>query len=205
MKTSKPFATISYNSPIWIEVKLNDLVRRRKIDFWAYVEHLPEEDEQKQHKHLYIVPNGQIDTDMVADCLTELNQSDIEHPFKCIRFRSSKFFDWYLYALHDTAYLASKGQSRKYHYKPEEVVCSDNDYLLEEVHQMDYTSLRRYQVITDAIKDGTPFEDLLRQGLIPFQQCYAYEHAYELIRNGRQTHTPKSIDEDTGEIMPEDT
>ena len=78
MKTSKPFSTISYNSADFLTVKLNDLVNRRKLAFWAYVEHLPEEDEKKAHKHLYIVPNGQINTDEVL--LDILVEYDPAHP-----------------------------------------------------------------------------------------------------------------------------
>ena len=53
MKTSKPFSTISYNTADFLSVKLNDLVNRRKIAFWAYVEHLPEED-----MVIYVIDTG---------------------------------------------------------------------------------------------------------------------------------------------------
>ena len=87
MKTSKPFSTISYNTADFLSVKLNDLVNRRKIAFWAYVEHLPEEDEKKAHKHLYIVPNGQINTDEVLlDILVDdrfmLDKKDLTLQFR---------------------------------------------------------------------------------------------------------------------------
>lgn len=203
MKTSKPFSTISYNSADFIKVKLGDLVNRRKISFYAYVDHLPEEDEKKSHKHLYIVPNGQINTDELLDLLIEADPSHPDKPLGCIQFRSSKFGDWYLYALHNVDYLGSKGQSRKYRYSIDDVVCSDSDYLMEEVHQIDLSKLSKIKALNQAVKDKVPFEQLLMTGQIPVQQVYAFRQAYEMIsdytyRNGRESH--QKIDPETGEI-----
>ena len=204
MKTSKPFSTISYNSENFLRVKLGELIDRRKIAFYAFVEHLPEEDEKKAHKHLIIVPNGQINTDEVLEYLLEVDPNNPLKPLGCIPPHSSKFGDWSLYAIHDTQYLASKGQSRKYHYKPEEVICSDRDYLNEEVHQIDMSKLSKVKMLLQAVEDKVPFEKLLATGQIPIQQCYAFKQAYDTIanytfRNGRQSH--QNIDTETGEIL----
>lgn len=205
MKTSKPFSTISYNSADFLTVKLNDLVNRRKLAFWAYVEHLPEEDEKKAHKHLYIVPNGQINTDEVLlDILVEYDHTHPEKPLGCVGVKSSKFYDWYMYSIHDVDYLSSKGQSRKYHYRREEVACSDTDYLNEEIHQMDMSKLSKVKALNEAVRNGVPFEELLMRGQIPVQQVYAFQKTYGMLqtytfRNGRDTH--QNVDEDTGEIL----
>ena len=205
MKTSKPFSTISYNSADFLTVKLNDLVNRRKLAFWAYVEHLPEEDEKKAHKHLYIVPNGQINTDEVLlDILVEYDPAHPEKPLGCVGVKSSKFYDWYMYSIHDVDYLSSKGQSRKYHYRREEVACSDTDYLNEEIHQMDMSKLSKVKALNEAVRNGVPFEELLMRGQIPVQQVYAFQKTYGMLqsytfRNGRDTH--QIVDEDTGEIL----
>lgn len=208
MKTSKPFSTISYNSPEFLSVKLDDLVKRRKISFWAYVHHLPEDDEKKPHKHLLIVPNGQINTDEVLlDYLIELDPKKPDKPLACVGVKSSKFYDWYMYSIHDKDYLASKGQSRKYHYTRDDVVCSDTDILNEEIHQMDMSKLSKVKALNQAISDGVPFEELLARGQIPVQQVYAFRQTYDLLqayytnRNGRQTH--QKIDPDTGELLNE--
>ena len=206
MKTSKPFATISYNTADFLTQKLNDLYQRRVIDFFAWISHYPEEDEKKLHKHVYIVPNGRVDTDQVLDYLLELDPLNPTLPLKCLRPRSSKFADWYLYAIHDTAYLASKGQARKYHYSIADIVSADSDYLLEEVHTIDFAKLNRFASLRDAAVSGTPFEELLMGGSIPIQQTYAYRQAYELMshykldRGDNTTHTPL-CDPMTGEII----
>lgn len=208
MKTSKPFSTISYNSDNFLNQRLKELVARRQIDFFAWVHHYPEDDEKKEHKHLYIVPNGRVDTDQVLDYLLEIDLKHPDKPLKCIRPHSSKFADWYLYSIHDTAYLASKGQARKYHYNLGDVQSSDGDYLLEEVHTIDFAKINRLTSLRDAALQGVPFEELLLNGAIPVQQTFAYRQAYELMANfktnraGREGH--EKIDSETGEIIPED-
>nr|CRY96020.1 hypothetical protein [uncultured prokaryote] len=205
MKTSKPFSTISYNSADYLNQKLSELVSRRKIDFFAWVFHYPEEDEKKEHKHLYIVPNGQVDTDQVLDYLLEIDPTKPDKPLGCIRPHSSKFADWYLYAIHDTAYLASKGQARKYHYTQSDVQTCDNDYLLEEIHTIDFAKLGRFNALRDAAVSGLPFQELLMSGVVPIQQTYAYREAYGLMsayatnRAGNEGH--EEINPDTGEII----
>ena len=185
MRTSKPFSTISYNTEDFLNLRLSDLIQRRQIDFFAWVQHYPEEDETKEHKHLYIVPNGRVDTDQILDFLLEHDPEHPDKPFKCIRPHSSKFADWYLYALHDVTYLASKGQARKYHYVIDDVHTSDSDYLLEEVHTIDFAKLNRFAALRDAALQGVPFEELLMSGSIPIQQTYAYKQAYDLMANCR--------------------
>lgn len=206
MKTSKPFSTISYNSVEFLQTKLNDLVNRRKIAFYAFIEHLPEEDERKKHKHVLIVPNGQINTDQVYDFLLEIDPTYPDKPLGCTPFRSSKFSDWYLYAIHDRDYLASKGQSRKYFYKNEDFIVSDSDFFNEEIHTIDYSSLSRFKKLRDAVSSGVSFEQMVMNGQIPIPQLYAYRQAYELIRdydsrtnrNNKTSH--QAVDPETGEI-----
>ena len=206
MKTSKPFSTISYNTADFLNQRLSELVARRKIDFYAWVLHYPEDDEKKEHKHLYIVPNGRIDTDQVLDYLLEPDITHPDKPLGCIHVRSSKFSDWFLYSLHDTAYLASKRQARRYHYSFDDVQSSDTDYLIEEIHTIDFAKLNRFNVLRDAVENDTPFEELLLAGAIPIQQTYGYKQAYDLMshyktyRNGRNNHE-QNIDKDTGEII----
>lgn len=193
-----------------MRIKLNDLINRRKIAFYGFIEHLPEEDEKKAHKHLYIVPNGQINTDEVVDYLLELDPKNPEKPLGCIPFHSSKFTDWYLYSVHDKDYLASKGQSRKYSYRKDEVQVSDSDYFNEEIHRMDLSKLSKIKVLREAVENNIPFEHLLMTGQIPIQQVYAFRQSYDLIdnykartqRNGRDTH--QKIDPDTGELITEE-
>ena len=195
MRTSKPFSTISYNTDDFLQLKLNELIKRGDIDFWLYIDHLPEDDETKKHKHLYIIPSKLFECNTLLVYFAEIDLSKpIDKPLTCIAPRSSKFYDFYFYGLHDTAYLLSKGQSRKYHYIPTEYKCSDTDYLSELVHQMDLSKISRFDKIRDCAERGIPFAELVANGQIPIQLINQYNTAYQIItsnltyRASRENH-----------------
>lgn len=214
MRTSKPFSTIDYNSTEFLERKLNELLIRGVLDFWVFVEHLPEDDETKKHKHLFCVPSKLLDTVQFVNELKEIDPSKpLEKPLGCINPRSSKFTDWYLYCLHDKAYLLSKGQSRKHFYSNNDLVASDADYLQDLIHQIDLSKINRTQVIVEAIENKIPFETLVRNGQIPIQLINQYRLGYDLIsgrfengystyRNDRTSH--QNIDPITGKVITDD-
>lgn len=206
MKTTKPCSTISYNTDDFLQIKLDELIQKRVIDFWAYIEHLPEEDEKKAHKHIYLVPNGKIDTDQVKDFLQELDPLNIDKPLGCIWFQPSKFDDWFFYELHDIEYLASKGQSRKYHYQESEFRYSSEDFFTQLKHRIDFSKIgnKKTKVVLDEINQGESLVSLLNRGLISPQNFMQWEKIYNAMtyRNGRLTHTPTDevIDMETGEV-----
>lgn len=202
MRTSRPIATISYNTKEHLNIVLDELIRKRAISFWAWVEHHPEDDETKAHKHLYIEPNGQIDTDSLREQFLQVDLTNpTAKPLGTLNFRPSKFTDWYLYALHDSSYLDTKGQSRRYHYTLEDVQTSDHDELVENIHMMDLSKINRSLILKTAAESGVPFAEILALGQIPLQQTPAYQRAYELIqnytyRNGKDGHEDASQEED---------
>lgn len=212
LKTSKPFSTISYNSELFLTEKLNDLENRRIINFWAFIEHIPEKDEQKAHKHLYVVPNGQVCTDKFIDYLLEPDLTSGK-PLKCLFCQSSKFADWYLYALHDTAYLLSKMQDREYHYTDADLHVSDEDIFVELKHQIDYSKLGNKKTVDvyNRLKSGDSLDDLIAIGVIPVQQLNNYKWLESIardtvFRSTRSTHTPLTAAEELKAVqsMPQD-
>ena len=210
MKTSKAFSTISYNTEGFLKATLDRLVNTRKLDFYAFVEHYPEDDETKRHKHLFLVPNGKVDTDQVREELLEVDLSEPLKPLGCMPCKSSKFADWYLYSLHDAGYLASKGQTRRYHYQKGDFVVSDADYFNEEIHTIDHTKYNRFNELKRAIDEGRSFADVLASGIVPLQQTYAWEKAFSILhdntthRGDRVGHQdPPTIDQATGEVLEE--
>lgn len=142
MKTSKLFSTISYNSIPFLIGTLNTLVKSHILDFWWFVPHKKEDDEAKDHIHLYMKPAKLIQT---ADLNTDFLELDLEHPdkpFGITTCQSSKFADAYLYSIHDEPYLVSKGLQRKYHYNRSDVVTSDDVFLDEQISLIDYSSYK---------------------------------------------------------------
>lgn len=201
MRTVKPISTISYNTDEFLIHNLNQLIRERVIVFWAFINHFPEEDERKGHKHVWLLPSGLVDTFSLQD---RLQEPDIMNPDKpplgCMEFQSSKFVHWYLYVLHDRDYLASIRQSRKYHYERREVLVSDEDTFSRFIHQSDFSRIKAFSEFRDDVLNGCSFRDLVKNGFVPVQQIFQYRGVYNVLlhndiyyddrtnRNGRRGH-----------------
>lgn len=208
MKTSRAISTISFNTPEFLKLKLTELTQAKKISFWFFINHKPEDDEagKKYHNHVYIFPSKMLQTDDLKDEFKEFDPKNPEKPLGCISFVFSKFADAYLYFLHDKRYLAMKGQSRKYHYSHDDLITSDDDDLLAQARSIDMLSLSPYSDIQDAQRQGFTFAEYFRRGTIPLQQVMLYQRAWDLLlsnsteRNGKENH-PLEIDENTGEVI----
>ena len=203
VRTTKPISTISFNTVDFLKVKLNELVKAGILQFWALIEHKPEDDEggKKQHIHLYLEPAKILQTEDLKKEFIELVPGE-DMPRKCIGIVSSKFDDWYMYGLHDKRYLASKGQSRRYAYSSDHFQSCDSDELLFRVHRIDLLSLSPYADMQDAIQQGLTWEEYFSRGVVPLPQIRQFHEAWNSLlsvhtfRNGRPGH----IDYDTGEI-----
>ena len=208
MRTTKPISTISYNSPAYLSLKLRELISAGVISFWAFVPHEPEDDEAglKPHSHLYVEPAKMLQSDDLTKFLKEFDPIHPDKPLGCITWRSSKFDSWYLYCLHDKRYLASKGQSRKYHYEHSRIATSDDDDLLFKSRSIDLISLSPYADMEEAQRNGLSWLEYFSRGTIPIQQVALFKCAWDMLlesqtnRNGRDGHSFK-VDDETGEIM----
>lgn len=127
MRTSKPISTISYNHDFYLKARLEELYRNRKISDWIFIKHTAEEDEKKDHIHLWIKPNTLLDTMELQLFLQEYDINNPTKPLKCIDFCTSQIDDWILYSMHYAPYLASKNESREYAYTKEDFVFCDED------------------------------------------------------------------------------
>lgn len=205
MKTSKPFSTISYNTKSFLQLKLDDLIKRRVLTFYAFIYHYKEDDERKDHIHIYFVPNGQYQTDQLHDYLSELDLNDLTNkPLGIMPIQSSKWDDWFLYSSHDVAYLATKGQSRKYHYLESDFITSDADYLHEIIRTIDRTKYVKTLDFVEKIKNGANLSDLVLSGQVPAPQFSQWKQMYDFVKYDQTfrpglSHTP-SINED-GEVL----
>ena len=209
MRTTKPIATISFNTPEYLSLKLDELLKSGIISFWAFVRHKPEDDEGglKYHQHVYVVPSKMLQTDDLRTQLKEFDPSHPDKPLGVLTWNSSRFDPWYLYAIHDKRYLASKGQTRKFHYAENEVISSDEDDLLCKVRSIDMLSLTPYEDIIEAQSQGVSWNDYFRRGTIPLPQIKLYQEAWYTLmgvdstnRNGKPNH-PMTVDENTGECF----
>lgn len=180
MKTTKILSTISFNSFQFLAFKLDELVRNKIITFCAFIEHKGEDDEagKKDHFHVYFEPNGRVDTDFLLDQFKEFDPTHPDLPLACLSFRPSKFIDWYLYVLHDHAYLMSKffEDNKKYHYTPDEMLTSSDTELTFRIKSSEADpKYRVYKTIIDAIERGISFASFISLYSVPVQQIYAYK------------------------------
>lgn len=207
MRTTKPISTISYNSLSFLEVKLSELLKAGRISFWAFIPHLAEDDEGgcKDHIHVFVVPSKMLQTDDLKKELTEFDPRNPSKPLGCISWRSSKFDDWYMYGLHDSAYLVSKGQQRRHKYVHSSFFSSDSDELLFLARSIDRLSLSRYADMQDAILNGISWPEYFSRGTIPIQQVRCFQNAWELLQQNitvrREQVANGDIDPHTGELL----
>lgn len=197
MRTTKPIATISFNTPNFLTGKLDELVKAGILEFWFAVPHKAEDDVdgKKDHFHVWTMPSKMIQTeDLRAELVEPVAGSD--KPLGCLPWVSSKADDAILYFLHDKNYLAKKGLERKYHYSTTDVLTSDTDTFMSLYRQaLENTGTRAYEQIVEACQRQMSFGEFLTLGIVPIQQVLSWKGAYEAI--DKVINPDKYNDEDT--------
>lgn len=173
MRTSKPIATISYNSQEFLVQKLDELIQNHKISDYVFINHFAEEDEKKNHIHLWLKPNKLLDTMDLQKYLTELDPKNPTKPLKCIDFHISKIDDFILYGQHYAPYLASKGESREYHYTKDDFVYYDEDTFDDLYnHAFKGSEWAKRNQILEALRDNTTSApQLILNGTVPLNMA----------------------------------
>lgn len=199
MRTTKPISTISFNTEEFLKHTLDGLIKSRIISFYAFVSHFPEDDEggTKQHFHLYIEPSKLIQTDDLRDMFKEYDFDNPEKPLGVLPFRNSKFEHWYMYACHNKAYLASKGESRKYHYTFDDFVSSDSDNLTFLSRSISHLDISPYDDMISAQNRGLQFSQYVEQCGVPIVQIKAFENAWYLLMQNRALRGEHEIHPDS--------
>lgn len=194
MRTSKPISTISYNSQSFLVCKLGELVKAHKISDWIFINHFAEEDERKDHIHLWIKPNVLLDTMDLQKHFMELDVLNPTKPLKCIDFQSSSVDDWILYSQHFEPYLASKNESREYHYTKDDFVYCDEDSFEDLYHHAFKGSewAKRWQILEQLKTNAVNPADLIYNGSIPLGMACSLNALRQMTsglnRGGRSGH-----------------
>lgn len=189
MRTTKPISTISYNTDDFLKLKLDYLVQEHRVEYWCYVFHHGELDEygarEKDHKHLYIVPNGKIDTMDLREYMCELDINNPSKPLKCMDFRNSKEDEWFLYCSHDPDYLRSKFMVREYSYTLADFISSDEDETRikfdRAFHESDYMKTQR---ILKLLESQSAYQ-LASAGFVAPQQALQMQVFDKMVRRGQ--------------------
>lgn len=189
MNTSKPFSTITYNTPKYLQNKLDDFVEEGILAFYSFIKHNGEDDEggKKDHIHLYIIPSKRVNTEALANEFCEIPEGYQPHEGEKIPYlkwlicQSSKFDDWEQYTLHDALYISSKGLSKKFVYTTDDYITSDLDTLNSMIKQINTEALTPYRSIQQAIQDGITWQRFVLRGTIPINQLGNFERAWDSI------------------------
>lgn len=199
MRTRNPISTISYNSDDFLSRKLNDLIAVGDLQFWAFINHRAEESEKRDHKHVFILPDGMFDTNKFIGTFDELHEDGSVDG--CKLFQPSKWGDWYYYALHDPAYLACKYDNekpKKFRYWPDQVITSDPDIRAHLMETIKYTELMSpgFKVIRDHALAGVPIHRFLDIFPVKKSDLRFIKEVYELY-GGMWNENSSRLSEET--------
>lgn len=165
MATQKPISTISYNSKAFLLEKLEELRAAHKIQYYYVIFHKGE-DGDKDHAHVYVVPNCRLDPMTLSEYFKEYVPGSTK-PLGCMAWRPSKEPDWILYAVHDADYLASKygaDKCEKLPYQWTDIIAPDDInvelYYLRAKGEVGKSSAGAYK----AIRSGVSPTNLMLQG-----------------------------------------
>lgn len=125
MKTIKPISTISYNSVSFLYGVCTRLKKNNVIQFFAFIYHKAESDELKDHIHLWLWPTDRVNTTQLTPMFLEPVKGEDKPVGVCGVWKTSDWYNWYWYVLHDPRYLADKGQSRECRYDDAEIITDD--------------------------------------------------------------------------------
>lgn len=170
MATRKPISTISYNTEAFLREKLELWLKAHKIQAYLYICHKGE-DGDKDHIHLRIEPNMQLDAMALQEDLREF-QLGKDKPLGCRPFRPSKEEDWILYAVHDSEYLKLKYGGGE---KGEKLPYSWKDIRVPDNYDMEVAFIRAKGMLAHTsvnmatrLQNGEKPLDLVLQGENPF-------------------------------------
>lgn len=191
MRTSKPISTISYNSPEFLTLKLNEWMKKGLVAYWCFIGHkgetLDDGTVEKDHIHVFIEPNITVDTLALQYDSQEVDAKHPDKPFKCIHFQPSKYDEWTWYVLHDANYLAMHFEQRQYEYTKDDFHFSDSDEFEDRYQRAMHSSevVKKLKVHT-AYANGYRASDLAFQGLLMPQQAVQYMAFDKLFNEGEK-------------------
>ena len=183
MNTSKSIAGISYNSPGFLQGKMEQWKNAGLIEFGAFIYHQAEEGEKKDHFHIYLLPAKRLQTVDLENDSFEFDRLHPDKPLKIVGLTPSKEADWILYTLHDEVYLQEKGLQRKFHYSLEDYVTTDQD--LFDIMVSRISDERKGKIeyrIIQMINNGMNWEQMLHSGLIPMRYVYSAKIMYDTLK-----------------------
>lgn len=186
MATSKPIASISYNTPDFLNTKISTLIKSDIIGYGMYICHCGELEEgedtrDKDHIHIFLSPNRSVSLNAVRDSFNEIDKDNPDSkPLGCMPFRPSKEEEWLLYVLHYEPFLKLHFKGGDYHEKEFRYTLDDIVLFGINYEYLYRLYMRALGMITECpsgiimeLGSGSSPADLIRQGSNPVlvNQC----------------------------------
>lgn len=186
MRTKRLISTIGYNTRGFLAATLQRLVDGGLLEWAHYIHHKAEEDEKRDHWHIVLQPARALETSALMREFQEVDQKNPSGPpLGVLPFRYSKRLDdWLLYGIHNSAYLAAGGQTRKYHYTREDVLSTCPDLLLEQWHEVNLAKYGLGEIVAQAVEQHITWEQLVVSGVVPQAQWTFWKEVYWSLRKG---------------------
>lgn len=174
MATQKPTSNISYNTEAFLREKLDTWVKGHDIQGYMYIYHIGEEDgdghKDKDHIHLYVIPNKKLDMMDYSERLVEYVLGE-DKPRRVKAWRPSKIEDWLLYVVHWPPYMKIKypnDKGEKIEYSWEDIKCSDTMDIENEWRRALIYMQHSVQSLVFDLERGVNPIDLVKKGENPF-------------------------------------
>lgn len=180
--TAKPISTISYNSEAHLKRVLDQYFDSGRIEDYRYICH-EGEDGDKDHIHLYVVPNRRIDTVQFREEFKEVVPFD-DKPLGCMPFRKSSNEHWLMYAIHDPDYLKAHksdndGDGKKL-YTVEQIVTPFPDQLMRDYKKALSLRNTNNQKIINRVRKGDKLVDIAYEEDIKPNEIVAMMNLYRM-------------------------
>lgn len=182
MATSKPQASICYNTDRFLKKTLQGLIDNGILEWWFYIEHEPDTDDKVKHNHLWVKPRKAIDMVSLEQCFYQYQKGKKE-PLRCIGFEYSEPKNAILYFLHDKDFLKVKKKTRNKHYRYAQIKTSDKlklEYQYRCAVEWLHSELMQTSYAEEQIKDGKSLCQLAQDGLINSSNAFRMKQ-YEMI------------------------
>ncbi len=205
MRTYKPLSTISYNTQSNLRIYLEALIEKGSISFYAFLKHYGEGG-KKDHFHVYIEPQEEIDTNAqwFREWFIEKSDDPPCKPLNVEPWRKSKFDDWVLYSQHDSAYLAQKGLKKEYtDYGLNCFISSDDSEFKARESLINRQSfLPPVTRMLNCVQEGLNVIEAMQALRIPYGAMGSFIKAYDICKQVFAQNEIAGYDKTTGELDP---
>ena len=207
MKTSKPFGFISYNSREFLQSVLQQFIADGKFLRCACWYH-ESTGKEKNHFHVWIEPNEEIDTSIISDKFVETLESGEQQSIAIRPKCSSKWNDAYLYGIHDSEYLSSKGLERELVNIKTDMHIYLGDFTADlaqaEIFRLKHC-LAPYARLKALVYEGKTLEQVYLILRIPFSLLNAVSMAYKYVKTQvNREKLDNMIEEEYGLVRTQD-